>query len=58
MYLFRFFQIFVSQGSKILCVMLLLVLVHVIFPSPSKAVPAFARKYDISCTSCHTKPRN
>lgn len=27
-----------------------------IFPSASEAVPAFARKYDLSCTSCHTKP--
>jgi hypothetical protein len=25
-------------------------------PSPSFAIPAFARKYDLSCTSCHTKP--
>lgn len=27
-----------------------------IFPPQSEAVPAFARKYDLSCTSCHTKP--
>jgi len=27
-----------------------------IFPTHSEAVPAFARKYDLSCTSCHTKP--
>lgn len=27
-----------------------------IFPSEAEAVPAFARKYDLSCTSCHTKP--
>jgi hypothetical protein len=26
------------------------------FPSPASAIPAFARKYDLSCTSCHTKP--
>lgn len=26
------------------------------FPAYSDAVPAFARKYDLSCTSCHTKP--
>lgn len=25
-------------------------------PSTSFAIPAFARKYDLSCTSCHTKP--
>lgn len=25
-------------------------------PASSEAVPAFARKYDLSCTSCHTKP--
>ncbi|MBI3358371.1 MAG: hypothetical protein HY037_02110 [Nitrospirae bacterium] len=24
--------------------------------TPSFALPAFARKYDLSCTSCHTKP--
>lgn len=27
-----------------------------VLPSPSLAIPAFARKYDLSCTSCHTKP--
>ncbi|MFQ5597603.1 MAG: hypothetical protein ACE5GK_06075 [Nitrospiria bacterium] len=26
------------------------------FPSSAKAIPAFGRKYDLSCTSCHTKP--
>ncbi|HEY5648398.1 MAG TPA: hypothetical protein VIU33_02785, partial [Nitrospiria bacterium] len=25
-------------------------------PSISEAIPAFARKHDLSCTSCHTKP--
>ncbi len=25
-------------------------------PIPAEAVPAFARKYDLSCASCHTKP--
>lgn len=25
-------------------------------PSSAEAIPAFARKYDLSCTSCHTKP--
>lgn len=25
-------------------------------PSSALAIPAFARKYDLSCTACHTKP--
>lgn len=25
-------------------------------PSPAHAIPAFARKHDLSCTACHTKP--
>ena len=32
------------------------VLVSALFPATSEAIPAFARKYDMSCTSCHTKP--
>lgn len=27
-----------------------------VLPSVSEAIPAFARKYDLSCGSCHTKP--
>lgn len=32
------------------------VLLVFLFPSFSFAIPAFARKYDLSCASCHTKP--
>lgn len=32
------------------------VLGPLLIPSPSYAIPAFARKYDLSCASCHTKP--
>ncbi len=32
------------------------VLIPLFFPASAKAIPAFARKYDMSCTSCHTKP--
>ena len=27
-----------------------------VVPSSAFAIPAFARKYDLSCTACHTKP--
>ncbi|MFQ5589100.1 MAG: hypothetical protein ACE5F7_09695 [Nitrospiria bacterium] len=30
--------------------------VPLLHPAISNAIPAFARKYDMSCTSCHTKP--
>ncbi len=32
------------------------VLLPLFFTDTAKAIPAFARKYDMSCTSCHTKP--
>lgn len=41
---------------KILCGLFLGVIMISLFPSSSFAIPAFARKYDLSCTSCHTKP--
>lgn len=27
-----------------------------LWPAPADAIPAFARKHDLSCTACHTKP--
>lgn len=42
--------------SKILCGLFLGVFMVLLLPSFSFAIPAFARKYDLSCTSCHTKP--
>lgn len=42
--------------SKILCGLFLGVIMVLLLPSSSSAIPAFARKYDLSCTSCHTKP--
>ncbi len=41
---------------NILCGFFLGVIIISLFPSSSFATPAFARKYDLSCTSCHTKP--
>ncbi len=31
-------------------------IIPVFQPASVEAIPAFARKYDMSCTSCHTKP--
>jgi len=42
--------------ERIIPIFFLGLFVLAIFPSPTKAIPAFARKYDLSCTSCHTKP--
>ncbi|MDP2682557.1 MAG: hypothetical protein Q8P28_07105 [Deltaproteobacteria bacterium] len=41
---------------NILCGFFLGVIIISLFPSSSFATPAFARKYDLSCASCHTKP--
>ena len=41
---------------RVLCGLLLGVVMVPLFPSASLAIPAFARKYDLSCSSCHTKP--
>ncbi len=46
------FQFFLKMASLFLLVSLILLVTS----SPAKAIPAFARKYDLSCTSCHTKP--
>lgn len=32
------------------------VFIPLLHPASVEAIPAFARKYDMSCTSCHTKP--
>lgn len=32
------------------------VFILLLYPASAQAIPAFARKYDMSCTSCHTKP--
>lgn len=42
--------------SRIWWVLLVGHLLPGLLPTASEAVPAFARKYDLSCTSCHTKP--
>lgn len=34
----------------------LIILITLFNSAPAEAIPAFARKYDMSCTSCHTKP--
>jgi hypothetical protein len=44
------------RGSKILWAVILGFMLTILIPSSSEAIPAFARKYDLSCTSCHTKP--
>jgi len=41
---------------RIASVFVLISLIVLASASPAKAIPAFARKYDMSCTSCHTKP--
>jgi len=40
--------------NKILCSLLALVLGVVCIVETSKAIPAFARKYNMSCTTCHS----
>jgi len=42
--------------AAVLLILMLGVLLPLIFPDAAEAIPAFARKYDMSCTSCHTKP--
>lgn len=44
------------KGQRIILVISIGVLGVLIFSSSSRAIPAFARKYNLSCTSCHTKP--
>ncbi|HEY5599533.1 MAG TPA: hypothetical protein VIK48_02480, partial [Candidatus Manganitrophaceae bacterium] len=43
-------------GSQVLTIMIMGIVFTVLFPATSEAIPAFARKYDLSCTACHTKP--
>ncbi|MEK7702690.1 MAG: hypothetical protein AAB317_01850 [Nitrospirota bacterium] len=45
-----------SYRHFILGALLLLLELFVLTASPAHAIPAFARKYNISCSSCHTKP--
>lgn len=42
--------------TRIMGIVILCALILSLMPSSSEAIPAFARKYDLSCTSCHTKP--
>ena len=46
----------VKMKIKIITLLLGALLFVTVLPSPSLAIPAFARKYNLSCTSCHTKP--
>lgn len=41
---------------RITSIFVLISLIVLATASPALAIPAFARKYDMSCTSCHTKP--
>lgn len=45
-----------GRGSPVWTVTILGIFLSLLFPAISEAIPAFARKYDMSCTSCHTKP--
>lgn len=42
--------------SRVLLPVILGIFFSVLFPQTSQAIPAFARKFDLSCGSCHTKP--
>ena len=42
--------------GRIFSLLLLSALAVTFLPAPAEAIPAFARKYDLTCTSCHTKP--
>jgi len=45
-----------SIAMKAIALTLLATVLGSFWVTPSFALPAFARKYDLSCTSCHTKP--
>ena len=47
MYIMKFFNLSVSS-------IILIVFVAVLFPSTSEAIPAFARKTNMACSTCHT----
>ena len=42
--------------ASALCALLVVSFFAVILPQEAGAIPAFARKFDLTCTSCHTKP--
>jgi len=46
----------VGCGLRLFLGLWILVFMVTAFPSVSSAIPAFARKHDLTCTSCHTKP--
>ncbi|MDH4083988.1 MAG: hypothetical protein OEV99_10605 [Nitrospira sp.] len=37
-------------------ILIITILSSFIFPDPAQAIPAFARKYNVNCTTCHTAP--
>lgn len=45
-----------DRGPDTLIIMIMGVFLTLLLPETSEAIPAFARKYDLSCTACHTKP--
>ncbi len=49
-----------SQTSRVrlatLAIMFAAFMAPLLWPTPAEAIPAFARKHDLSCTACHTKP--
>ncbi|HEX9756304.1 MAG TPA: hypothetical protein VGB26_00725 [Nitrospiria bacterium] len=47
---------FLNTGKKIVLGWIAVLFILSLFPAFSHAIPAFARKHDLSCTSCHTKP--
>lgn len=38
------------------CLALLVMIAVTLYPAPADAIPAFARKHNLTCTACHTKP--
>ena len=42
-----------SRYSVIIFVLLMVILLNLFVPASADAIPAFARKYKISCTTCH-----
>lgn len=55
----RFSRIVFSRrgcGPEVSTIVVMGIFLSLLLPATSEAIPAFARKYDLSCTSCHTKP--
>lgn len=48
----------VSQAIVAGGILVIVVLSFLIVPDPARAIPAFARKYNMNCTACHTAPPN